>query len=86
MTSNAVDAFDWSNDPAVILQRREPVAAYVNVAGEICIRQQRWPQDDDAVICIPQQDAEYFASRIAGLAHAPSPKKPQDNGASRNDR
>jgi hypothetical protein len=81
MTGN--DAFDWSNDPAIILQRREPVAAYINAAGEICIRQQRWPQDDDVVICIPQQDAEYFAGRIAALAHAPSPKQTQDDGAPR---
>jgi hypothetical protein len=68
---HATEPFDWSNDPAVILQRREPVAAYLNADGQVCIIQQRWP-DDDAVICIPREDAEYFASRIAALAQGKS--------------
>jgi hypothetical protein len=61
------EPFDWSNDPAIILTRRDAVAAYINSDGDICVIQQRYP-DDDACIVIPQQDAEFFASRIAALA------------------
>jgi hypothetical protein len=61
--------FDWSNDPAIILRRRDAVAAYTNSDGDVCVLQQRYP-DDDACIVIPSEDAEYFASRIAALAQA----------------
>jgi hypothetical protein len=58
------EPFDWSNDPAIILTRRDAVAAYINGDGDICILQQRYPDDDACVV----QDAEYFAARVAALA------------------
>jgi hypothetical protein len=61
------ERFDWTNDPAIVLRRRDAVAAFCNSDGDIVILQQQYPEDD-ACIVIPREDAEYFASRIAALA------------------
>jgi hypothetical protein len=66
MCEQQPDRFDWNNDPAIILQRRDAVAAYRNADGYVCVLQQQYPADD-AVIVIPAEDAEYFASRIVAL-------------------
>jgi hypothetical protein len=67
MSEQQPDHFDWNNDPAIILRRRDAVAAYRNSDGDVCVLQQRYP-DDDAVILIPGEDAEYFAARVVALA------------------
>jgi hypothetical protein len=61
------EPFDWPNDPAIVLRRRDAVAAYINRDGDICILQQQHIEDDISIV-IPREDAEYFASRIAALA------------------
>ena len=69
--SEQPERFNWESEPAIILQRRDVVAAYVNADGNITVLQQRYP-DDDAVIVIPQQDAEYFASRDRTIRPLPT--------------
>jgi hypothetical protein len=69
------ELFDWSNDPAIVLRRRDAVAAYRNADGDVCVLQQRYP-DDDACIVIPSEDAEYFAARIAALVQAKADRGP----------
>jgi hypothetical protein len=62
----SAEPFDWNDDPAIILRSRDAVAAYVNSDGDVCLLQQRYP-DDDACIVTPSEDAEYFAARIIAL-------------------
>jgi hypothetical protein len=69
------EPFNWNDDPAIILRRRDAVAAYRNADGDVCVLQQRYP-DDDACIVIPSEDAEYFASRIAALVQAKADRGP----------
>jgi hypothetical protein len=61
------EPFNWLNDPAIILRRRDAVAAYINCDGDICILQQQHIEDDISIV-IPREDAEYLASRIVALA------------------
>ena len=66
------ERFDWSNDPAIILTRRDAVAAYANAAGDIVVLQQQYPEDD-ACIVIPQQDAGTSARVSPRSRISPSP-------------
>jgi hypothetical protein len=74
--SEQPEPFDWSNDPAIVLRRRDAVAAYINSDGDICILQQQHIEDDISIV-IPREDAEYFASRIAALAQGKADGGPQ---------
>jgi hypothetical protein len=70
------EPFDWSDDPAIVLRRRDAVAAYINCDGDVCILQQQHIEDDISIV-IPREDAEYFASRIAVLAQNTADGGPQ---------
>ena len=44
------DSFDWRDDPAIVCRGHGPVAAYLNAAGQIVIRQESWPDDDPYIV------------------------------------
>jgi hypothetical protein len=68
------DDFDWCNDDAVVCVEQIPVAAYLNEAGCLVIRQKAdWPhQEDDAFVIVAEANVMTFIDKICDLAGIPS--------------
>src|SRR5437762_9426866 len=64
---------DWEDDSTVCVRNQDAVAVFVNVRGEIAIRQQNWPEDDSLVLFHPEhaQAVIEAIARAADLAGIP---------------
>ena len=65
--------FDWNNDDSVVLHHQPAVAAYINQAGRLTIRQERsWDQDEDIIIAIAPENVGEFIDKLTDVIGIPS--------------
>jgi len=65
--------FDWSSDDSVVLHHQPAVAAYINQAGGLTIRQERsWDQDEDIIIAIAPENVGEFIDKLTDVIGIPS--------------
>ena len=65
--------FDWNNDDSVVLHHQPAVAAYINHAGGLTIRQERsWDQDEDIIIAIAPENVGEFIDKLTDVIGIPS--------------
>ena len=65
--------FDWNNDDSVVLHHQPAVAAYINQAGGLTIRQERsWDQDEDIIIAIAPENVGEFIDKLTDVIGIPS--------------
>jgi hypothetical protein len=65
--------FDWMKDESVIIREQPATACYFNPAGELVIRQRRWP-DDDVFIYVAPHTIQEFLDKVTdacGVGSAP---------------
>ena len=69
--------FDWNSDNSVVLHHQPAVAAYINQAGGLTIRQERsWDQDEDIIIAIAPENVGEFIDKLTDVIGIPSFGKP----------
>lgn len=66
----AID-FSWNDTDAVVVPEQLATAVYRNPAGEIVIRQKRWP-DDDHVVFITPDVAPRFLEKLTEIMGIPT--------------
>jgi len=65
--------FDWNADDSVVLHHQPAVAAYINQAGGLTIRQERsWDQDEDIIIAIAPENVGEFVDKLTDVIGIPS--------------
>ena len=65
--------FDWNDDDSVVLHHQPAVAAYINQAGGLTIRQERsWDQDEDIIIAIAPENVGEFIDKLTDVIGIPS--------------
>lgn len=65
--------FDWNEDDSVVLHHQPAVAAYINQAGGLTIRQERsWDQEDDIIIAIAPENVWEFIDKLTDVIGIPS--------------
>ena len=74
--------FDWSDTDQIAVREQLATAVYVNVAGDVVVRQTHWPDDDVCIVVSPTHvpklvDAILEAANLPGGAHAPIHKVPK---------
>lgn len=61
--------FDWSNNADLVFPTTAAVAVYLNCDGDLVIRQQRDPyEDEDSVVIIPRERVPALLRKIASVA------------------
>src|SRR5262245_54929813 len=63
--------FDWSDTECLALSEQYATACYFNKAGELIIRQKRWP-DDDTCIVIAADQLNQFIDKLTDIIGIPS--------------
>jgi hypothetical protein len=59
------EEFSWDdNDDQVVLRQQQATAVYRNSAGDLVIRQQNWPDDEDSMIIIAAQCEGAFIDQL----------------------
>jgi hypothetical protein len=63
------DDFDWDdpNEEAIVLREQRATAVYRNRAGEVVIRQRRWPDDDPVLFISPENEIAFMEGMAAQL-------------------
>ena len=59
-----MDKIDWLSDESVVVPPVSGISVYVNVSGEIVIRQQDPMGDEDVFITFPKSNAKAIAKAI----------------------
>ena len=61
-----MSGFDWCSDSDIVLRAYGSIAVHENPNGDVVVRQERGQlEDEDQTVCIPIQDAEYFANAMS---------------------
>jgi hypothetical protein len=60
--------FNWNDREDVVVQSVQAVAVYMNVNGEVVIRQEDPMGNEDAIIAVPRAQARALAKAITEAA------------------
>jgi hypothetical protein len=71
-TSDSVQAFDWENDPAVILHDQAATAAILSTLGELIIRQ-RDTLGAEASVYVTEENVAKFLDGLRDRARPTAP-------------
>ena len=63
--------FDWGDAESLIVPEQNATACYFNKAGELVIRQKRWPGDDSVIFVAPGCIAD-FIDKLTDICGVPS--------------
>ncbi|WP_368507889.1 hypothetical protein [Bradyrhizobium lupini] len=67
------DAFDWSNDPSVVLQGQRATAIYRNKWGHLVVRQEKtWDEESDPFFVISRENCDSFLDHVCDALGIPS--------------
>lgn len=71
--------FSWTEDrDSVVLPEQPETACYTNGNGFVVIRQNGWPDDDDAVVIVDPNNVRKLAAAMfaaAGITDTPTPPR-----------
>jgi hypothetical protein len=61
------DGFDWASED-VVLEQQPKTAIYIDVRGCVVVRQERWYEDEDAIVIITRESLRTVIRRLQEIA------------------